>query len=207
MILKLWLPFEGTILCVQNPVIETSVTNTSPSQDSNHFGRSRPAFSVKPFVLTSFEAIFLHLNVYDSHNSNICIREYWGLSRKVVAALQERAVQRSGQKHGLHRGPHPAGSEFQIKVIQVATLLGRTTTHKNSFTNASFQYHIAEDGAAFPKDDTREYLKSSWNKADIQPANKPSARAVRLRILQKVDSICHNSSLLKNARDLSTMWK
>ncbi|XP_015768241.1 PREDICTED: transient receptor potential cation channel subfamily A member 1-like [Acropora digitifera] len=93
----------------------------------------------------------------------------------VVAALQERAVQWSGQKHGIDRGPHPASSEFQIKVIQVATLLGRTTTHKNSFTNASFQYHIAEDGAAFPKDDTREYLKSSWNKADIQPANKPSA--------------------------------
>lgn len=131
-ILKLWLPFEGTILCVQNPAIETSVTNTSPSQDSNHFGRSRPSFSVKPFVLTSFEAIFFHLNVYDSYNSNMCIRESWGLSRKVVAALQERAVQWSGQKHGIDRGPHPASSEFQIKVIRVATLLARTTTHKNS---------------------------------------------------------------------------
>ncbi|KAK2571650.1 Transient receptor potential cation channel subfamily A member 1 [Acropora cervicornis] len=87
---------------------------------------------------------------------------------------------------------------------KIESLKGQLSANKD---RTPIKYDIAEDGAAFPKDDTREYLKSSWNKADIQPANKPSARAVRLRILQKVDSISHNSSLLKNARDLSTMWK
>ena len=57
MILKLWLAFEGTILRVQNPAIETSVTNNSPSQDTQmiFFNQGK----ILPFIWEEADLPFL----------------------------------------------------------------------------------------------------------------------------------------------------